>query len=192
MSEEMRTYKLEDFSKMVEKYKEYYKNIFKLTFNWMPSGNSFYVHVEHGDEDIGYVKYYKEVFMYIFKDGIYVDHDMKCLARTMGINLKDCGDHAEIVKKDAKSDLKPIEEDPVNHPSHYMSGGIEVHDFISAWHMNFDEGNVIKYVTRAPYKRKEVEDLKKARWYLDKLIEEAEKSEQRLKERGEKNANRGN
>lgn len=67
------------------------------------------------------------------------------------------------------------EDKHVNHPEHYTKGGIEVHDFISAWGMGFDTGNVIKYVTRAPYKNNKLEDLKKARWYLNKLIEEAEK-----------------
>ena len=64
--------------------------------------------------------------------------------------------------------------DPVNHPDHYTMGGIEVFDFINAWDLSFPEGNVVKYVVRAPYKGKEVQDLKKARWYLDQLIAAAE------------------
>lgn len=64
--------------------------------------------------------------------------------------------------------------DPVNHPQHYTMGGIEVFDFIKAWGLSFPEGNVVKYVVRAPYKGKEVQDLKKARWYLDQLIADAE------------------
>lgn len=65
------------------------------------------------------------------------------------------------------------EPDPVNNPSHYTMGGIEPYDFIRSWDMDFAAANVIKYVTRAPYKGKEVQDLEKARWYLNKLIEEA-------------------
>lgn len=65
-------------------------------------------------------------------------------------------------------------DDPVNHPDHYTMGGIEVFDFITAWDLNFAEGNVVKYVVRAPYKGKEIQDLKKARWYLDRLIADAE------------------
>lgn len=61
----------------------------------------------------------------------------------------------------------------VNHPQHYTQGGIEVIDFIVA--KGFDKdyclGNVLKYVSRAPYKGKFIEDLKKAKWYLDKRIE---------------------
>lgn len=66
------------------------------------------------------------------------------------------------------------EQDVVNKPPHYTMGGIEVYDFISSWDMSFPEGNVIKYVVRAPYKGQHVRDLKKARWYLDKLIAAAE------------------
>lgn len=63
--------------------------------------------------------------------------------------------------------------DPVSRPEHYTLGKIEVFDFIKAWELSFAEGNVIKYVTRAPYKGKRLQDLQKARWYLDQLIEEA-------------------
>lgn len=63
------------------------------------------------------------------------------------------------------------ERDNVNKPSHYTQGAIEPIDYILANDMNFLEGNVIKYVTR--YKHKNgLEDLKKAEFYLKKLIEE--------------------
>jgi hypothetical protein len=56
-------------------------------------------------------------------------------------------------------------------PIHYRTGNIDVWDFIIDQQMDFLEGNVIKYVTR--YKHKNgVEDLEKARVYLNKLIEE--------------------
>lgn len=63
--------------------------------------------------------------------------------------------------------------DPVNHPSHYTSGKIEVMDFIEDKKLNFARGNVIKYVSRAGKKdpNKELEDLKKAMWYLNREIE---------------------
>ena len=55
-------------------------------------------------------------------------------------------------------------------PAHYKQG-IEVYDFISSHKMTFPQGNVVKYVSR--YKHKNgLEDLKKAQWYLQKLIEE--------------------
>lgn len=73
--------------------------------------------------------------------------------------------------------------DPVTHPSHYTSGKIEVIDFITDQSLDFCLGNVIKYVSRAGKKHeegkgileKQIEDLKKARFYLDykiKLLEE--------------------
>ena len=69
------------------------------------------------------------------------------------------------------------EEDIINHPSHYTQGGIEVHNFIDSWNLDFDTGNVVKYVIRAPYKNG-LEDLKKAEWYLKSLIKKAEKKEE--------------
>jgi hypothetical protein len=64
--------------------------------------------------------------------------------------------------------------DNVNKPAHYNMhpSGIEVMDIVK--HETFLRGNVIKYVMRAPYKGKEVEDLKKARRCLDLEIELAE------------------
>ena len=63
----------------------------------------------------------------------------------------------------------------VNHPSHYNTGNIEVIDAIEDWGLDFNAGNVVKYVARHQHKTNPVEDLKKARWYLDRLIERIEK-----------------
>lgn len=69
--------------------------------------------------------------------------------------------------------------DSVNHPSHYNMGGIEVIDAIEAWGFGegFNRGNAIKYIARAGRKdpAKEVEDLKKARFYIDAEIKRLEK-----------------
>lgn len=72
------------------------------------------------------------------------------------------------------------EYDVVKRPSHYCSGGIEPKDFIRANDLNFNRGNVVKYVTRAGKKdpEKEIEDLKKARQYLDFEIEYLEYTKQ--------------
>ena len=61
----------------------------------------------------------------------------------------------------------------VNHPSHYNQG-IETIEYIESWSMNFNTGNVIKYVTRAGYKDNQLEDLKKAMWYLQREIDRIE------------------
>ncbi len=59
----------------------------------------------------------------------------------------------------------------VDHPSHYNSGDIEVIAAIDDWKLSFHLGNVVKYVARAQYKGTLVQDLKKARWYLDRFIQ---------------------
>lgn len=64
----------------------------------------------------------------------------------------------------------------VAHPSHYNAGKIEVITVIEDWDLNFNEGNVIKYVARARRKGKHIEDLKKARQYLDFEIARIERS----------------
>ena len=64
--------------------------------------------------------------------------------------------------------------DAVN-PSHYKQG-IEVYDFIESHNMNFAQGNVVKYVSRYKFKGG-LEDLKKAQWYLNKLIKLVEGEE---------------
>ncbi len=60
--------------------------------------------------------------------------------------------------------------DPVNHPPHYTHGGIETIDVIEAWGLGFCLGNAVKYISRAGHKGSRVEDLKKARWYIDREI----------------------
>ena len=68
--------------------------------------------------------------------------------------------------------------DIVNNPSHYTSGNIEVIDFIEDKKLGFCLGNVVKYVARAGKKdpSKEIEDLKKAEWYLKRRIKELEET----------------
>lgn len=62
----------------------------------------------------------------------------------------------------------------VNSPGHYNTGRIEVIDAIDDWQLGFYEGNIIKYVARARHKGRELEDLKKAQWYLNRLIQHKE------------------
>lgn len=64
----------------------------------------------------------------------------------------------------------------VDHPAHYNVGKIEVIDAIEDWQLGFHEGNVVKYVARAKHKGKELEDLKKAAWYLNRRIAELEEA----------------
>ena len=60
--------------------------------------------------------------------------------------------------------------DPVNHPAHYKIGGIETIDFIEAKKLNYNLGNVVKYITRADHKGNRKQDLEKAMWYLQREI----------------------
>ncbi|MBI5449356.1 DUF3310 domain-containing protein [Candidatus Gottesmanbacteria bacterium] len=69
---------------------------------------------------------------------------------------------------------KEIVADLINHPPHYTKGKIEVIDFIADQQMGYLDGNIIKYVARYRHKGSAVDDLKKAKWYLEKLIEQAE------------------
>ena len=62
----------------------------------------------------------------------------------------------------------------VDHPSHYNQGKIEAIDYIEAWNMDFAEGSVVKYITRYKLKGKPLEDLKKAKWYIERLIQNLE------------------
>ena len=61
--------------------------------------------------------------------------------------------------------------DPVEHPAHYTFGKIEVLDAIEDWGLDYHRGNILKYIVRAGKKGdKLIEDLRKARFYLDRYI----------------------
>ena len=70
-------------------------------------------------------------------------------------------------------------EDDVNHPPHYKVGGIETIDYMKAkstpeefkGHLRL---TAIKYLSRTGYKDDALKDLKKAQWYLNRLIDECE------------------
>ena len=67
-----------------------------------------------------------------------------------------------------------MKKEMVDHPDHYNQGKIEVIDAIEDWDLNFNEGNVVKYVARHRHKINPLEDLKKAKWYLDRIISKYE------------------
>jgi predicted 2-oxoglutarate/Fe(II)-dependent dioxygenase YbiX len=66
-------------------------------------------------------------------------------------------------------------KEQVDHPSHYNQGQFEVIDVIEDWQLDFHAGNVVKYLARYKHKENPIQDLKKARWYLDRLIALLEK-----------------
>ena len=66
----------------------------------------------------------------------------------------------------------------VDHPSHYRKdSGFEAIDVIEAWGLGFNLGNAVKYISRIGLKdpQKEIEDLEKARWYIDREIQKRRK-----------------
>ena len=80
----------------------------------------------------------------------------------------------------SRDNFQPKEEktddeiDMVNHPPHYQHG-IEPIEFIESHNLNFNLGSAVKYIARAPYKGKELEDLAKAKWFIEREIKRHEK-----------------
>jgi hypothetical protein len=73
------------------------------------------------------------------------------------------------------------EKEMVNHPDHYQFGKnneYEAIKVIEAWDLDFHLGNTVKYISRAGKKEtdKELQDLKKALWYLERKIQSLEKN----------------
>lgn len=64
--------------------------------------------------------------------------------------------------------------DNINHPSHYTAYDIEVIELTRR--LNFDAGNCVKYILRAPFKGNTYEDLCKAMWYADDIVHHGKKS----------------
>ena len=77
--------------------------------------------------------------------------------------------------KEVRDMLNEQDVDVVNSPPHYKTGGIEAIEGIEASmgpeaYAGYLKGNIMKYMWRYERKGKPIEDLKKARWYLDRLI----------------------
>lgn len=68
-----------------------------------------------------------------------------------------------------------VNMDMVNHPKHYTVGKMKVIDVIEDQKLCYHLGNVVRYVLRSAHKGQQIEDLKKARWYLDRKIQNLEK-----------------
>ena len=88
---------------------------------------------------MGYAKEYRDKVT----GGTYYDHST--------IYKKD-PDPFDSVKVDMSEHAQLDKLSKVNHPAHYNAGKIEVIDAIVDWNLDFVEGNVVKYVTRAKYK----------------------------------------
>jgi len=115
------------------------------------------------------------------------------VAKAIKVSVDSVYQATYLAKKQAKSNLSSVPRkrgrpfklktrigtytkvDAVNHPPHYKAGGIETIDFIEAKSLNYNLGNVIKYITRADHKGNKLEDLRKAQWYLNREIENLNK-----------------
>jgi len=121
----------------------------------------------------------------------------KDIAKALKVSVDSVYQTTYLAKKQAKSNLssvpskrgrpsrvktffatsnKSIKSDNVNHPPHYKAGGIETIDFIEAKSLNYNLGNVIKYITRSDLKGNKLEDLQKAQWYLNREVQTMRKS----------------
>lgn len=65
--------------------------------------------------------------------------------------------------------------DPVEHPKHYTSHPVGIECIQVTEHMNFNVGNAVKYLWRCDMKGALLDDLKKARWYIDREIQRLSK-----------------
>lgn len=90
-------------------------------------------------------------------------------------NCKHGEEFAKICSKNGYDQYIMEKGDMVNHPKHYNVGKYEVIDVIEDWKLNFHIGNAVKYLARAGHKGDEIEDLKKAIWYINRRIENIKK-----------------
>ena len=78
-------------------------------------------------------------------------------------------------------DCKEEEVDVVNQPPHYTEHPSGIECIQVTEHMGFNLGNAIKYIWRCDLKKDAIEDLKKAKWYIDREIDKRERSEECVK-----------
>lgn len=82
----------------------------------------------------------------------------------------------KIISDISKTSFTPREQrEQVNHPKHYNAHPSGIEAIVICEHMNFCIGNAMKYLWRAGNKGDALEDLKKARWYLDREIQRLER-----------------
>lgn len=91
------------------------------------------------------------------------------------------GPYKNLVEEDLVDSMVHVEYDPVENPAHYNHGGIETIDYIEAVQGHYHaamycQGTVIKYISRVWDKENPLQDAKKARWFLDRMIQNMEKT----------------
>ena len=98
-----------------------------------------------------------------------------CLKRAQCVctdGIERCPDHYKQWHARKTAEERRLPADTVDHPAHYggADNPYEAIKVIEAWQLGFCLGNTIKYIARAGKKGDALEDLKKARWYLDHEI----------------------
>lgn len=84
----------------------------------------------------------------------------------------DC--HSKFIGPLISMETEKPKTDPVDHPSHYTKHPSGIECITVTEHFNFNRGNAIKYIWRAGEKGDEIEDLKKAAWYIAREIQRVE------------------
>ena len=124
-------------------------------------------------------KYTKEELEYASKDldiaigtvyGLLADKKLKDLSKE---SIREYKERKNIKQNKKIYETNPDFKDGINQ-SHYQQGNIQPIDYILANNMDFLEGNIIKYVSRYKYKNG-LDDLLKAKDYLERLIKEVQK-----------------
>lgn len=103
------------------------------------------------------------------------------LAEEHSPRLTIAGENEHLLNVNAKGLYKAIkaehqkssQPDPINHPAHYggQDNPYEAIKVIEAWNANFNIGNTLKYIARAGKKDNSIQDLQKAKWYLEREIQ---------------------
>lgn len=125
----------------------------------------------------------------------YVRANQREAARLMGYEVLEDEQFREATKKEeanmdkpdqqAKADAGKLKIDMVNHPAHYTAGNVECIDALESMSMGYHDAvqgalawQVVKYIWRSPLKGKQLEDLQKAQFYLNRLIEKVKYEDQ--------------
>jgi len=116
---------------------------------------------------------------YNMTDNSYSDNNVRMTDREVDAYYEDYMERIDRDKNNPRSAFAPegsIDSDMVNSPDHYTHNGIEAINVIEAkltdeQYEGYLQGSVMKYLLRSNYKGKRKEDLKKAQWYLNTLVE---------------------
>jgi hypothetical protein len=87
--------------------------------------------------------------------------------------------NVEHVERIGPDEARHASDDPVDHPRHYNQHPSGVEAIVICEHLNFCLGNAVKYILRADHKGSKIEDIQKARWYIDRELIRLQKEEKK-------------